>query len=73
MLETPHQERSQNTLQNMDVLIQLYTKNEAEKIRATVARQMERLGMWQVQNYLEAKKDKKQGGEGIMHSVTFDN
>lgn len=74
MLEqTYHQERSAKTLNNMDTLLQLYTRSEYEKIRRSVFNQMMQLGVWQIEQWQKAKEDKAKGGEGIMHSKVWEN
>jgi len=73
MNQTPHQERSAETLQNLDTIIQLYTPVEKQWIRDNVYIQMVKLGVWNIKNYMDAKADREKGGEGLVHTVTFDN
>jgi hypothetical protein len=68
-----HQERSADTFDRLKLKEDPFKRNEVKQVWDEIYVQMRNLGMWQILNYLDAKKDKKNGGEGLMHSVTFDN
>lgn len=71
--QTPHQERSREALDSQYVQEQLYLKSFVRKIRHDVYFQSKKLGIWQIEQWLKAKKEKELYGEAFCHSVTFDN
>lgn len=52
---------------------QLYDMVLVNLVKDSVKRQADKIGIWQVEQYLHAKRDKELGGTGLCRSVTFDN
>ena len=62
-----------DTFHNQDVQSQLYYPGEKMWIQHCLHKQVRSLGIWQVSNYIKALEDKAMGGQGMVHTVTFDN
>jgi hypothetical protein len=73
MNQTPHQERSTDAFQKLNLAVDPFKRREINIVRDTIYKQMQRLGMFNVTKWLAAKEDKKNGGQGMSHLKYYTN